>query len=57
MYKVLGTVLLVFTFMSCSSDQKSSELVPETKEGKKVVYQVFTRLFGNANTTNNLGEP
>jgi len=52
MYKIVGTVLLVFTFMSCSSDQKSSELVPETKEGKKVVYQVFTRLFGNTNTTN-----
>jgi hypothetical protein len=27
-------------------------LLPEKAEGKPVVYQVFTRLFGNTNTTN-----
>ncbi|WP_224485188.1 alpha-amylase family glycosyl hydrolase [Robertkochia aurantiaca] len=31
-------------------EQNRNEM--ETKEGKKVIYQVFTRLFGNTNTTN-----
>lgn len=42
--------------MSCGPDKKQSmeqEKAPPIEEsGKKVVYQVFTRLFGNTTTTN-----
>ncbi|WP_179318266.1 alpha-amylase family glycosyl hydrolase [Winogradskyella helgolandensis] len=54
--KNLILIALVFTvFMSCKNDIKE---LPKTKEiktqmkKKEVVYQVFTRLFGNTNTTN-----
>lgn len=46
-------VLLTCTLMatSCADNPKKSES-KEMQERKKVVYQVFTRLFGNTNTTN-----
>ncbi|SDS22808.1 alpha-amylase family glycosyl hydrolase [Winogradskyella sediminis] len=54
--KNLILIPLVFTvFVSCKNDIKE---LPKTKEiktqmkKKEVVYQVFTRLFGNTNTTN-----
>ena len=38
--------------VSCVEKQESNADHSKKKEGKKVVYQVFTRLFGNTNTTN-----
>lgn len=48
------TFLFIAAFtvlMSCQSDKKT-EIMTEETNNKKVVYQVFTRLFGNTNTTN-----
>ncbi len=47
-------LLLLLGFISCTGNtaKTSPEVEPETREGKAVVYQVFTRLFGNTNTTN-----
>lgn len=49
-YSLLVGVLLVF--FSCNPKSKNQEVEMKSKEQKKVVYQVFTRLFGNTNTTN-----
>ncbi|MDN3491217.1 alpha-amylase family glycosyl hydrolase [Winogradskyella bathintestinalis] len=54
--KNLILIALVFTvFVSCKNEvkelPKSKEIKSEMKK-KEVVYQVFTRLFGNTNTTN-----
>lgn len=48
MKKVSIFILLIGLF-SCTGTQNESS---EKKEGKVVVYQVFTRLFGNENTNN-----
>lgn len=45
-------VVLIILFISCNTAHKNQEKPMKRKEGKKVVYQVFTRLFGNTNTTN-----
>lgn len=49
-------IALVFLslFMGCKENKESEKQMIETpsKEKKVVVYQVFTRLFGNSNTTN-----
>lgn len=47
---ILGLVLL----SNCGNEgkQMTAQNPDENFEGKKVVYQVFTRLFGNTNTTN-----
>ena len=49
-------LILVFAmFMSCKNDIKQTSIPEEIKtemKKKEVVYQVFTRLFGNTNTTN-----
>lgn len=54
MKKVLYSLLIIVlaTFVNCSPKNKDQELAVKNKEQKKVVYQVFTRLFGNTNTTN-----
>ncbi len=46
-------VLLVSSIIGCNkkNEVKKEELIVK-EEGKAVVYQVFTRLFGNTNTTN-----
>ena len=46
--------LLFFLFMvvACQPTGKNDIVQSEKAEGKFVVYQVFTRLFGNTNTTN-----
>ncbi|SDG93884.1 alpha-amylase family glycosyl hydrolase [Winogradskyella thalassocola] len=54
--KNLILIAFVFTvFVGCKNEvkelPKSEEIKPEMKK-KEVVYQVFTRLFGNTNTTN-----
>ncbi len=43
-------VMLPFLMMGCQSQPEENLQI----EGKPVVYQVFTRLFGNTNTTNKL---
>jgi glycosidase len=48
MKKIIIWILFACLFVGCESTQKEQK----PKENKKVVYQVFTRLFGNTNTTN-----
>jgi glycosidase len=50
MKKLIFTLSLV-TMISCQDKNQSPNETSE-QEGKIVVYQVFTRLFGNQNTTN-----
>jgi len=55
MKKTILLLALGFSIVSVAQNSKSttmSENTKDTKQGKKVVYQVFTRLFGNKNTTN-----
>tara|TARA_R110001632_G_scaffold38339_2_gene96546 strand:- start:74288 stop:76159 length:1872 start_codon:yes stop_codon:yes gene_type:complete len=45
--------VLIFTVLfGCQTDKKTEVKMGEEKIQKKVIYQVFTRLFGNTNTTN-----
>nr|WP_158837263.1 alpha-amylase family glycosyl hydrolase [Polaribacter sp. L3A8] len=51
-YSVLS-VLILSTVIGCSKEKISKNKIMSTNPQKKtVVYQVFTRLFGNTNTTN-----
>jgi glycosidase len=56
--KLIKNIVLVLTIMGLSCEQvKKTEHKPQGKEAiiakkKEVIYQVFTRLFGNTNTTN-----
>ena len=47
-------LVLVAILMNCTSNKESEKKMTEEnpKNKKTVVYQVFTRLFGNTNTTN-----
>lgn len=49
---VLSILFLILFFASCNTSNKNQEEPMKVREGKKVVYQVFTRLFGNTNTIN-----
>ena len=52
---IIALILLVSLVFSCKNEPKQTLKTEETKsvmKKKKVVYQVFTRLFGNTNTTN-----
>ena len=53
MKKILYSLLIIILFSNCTEKKtiksKSEKIM---KEQKKVVYQVFTRLFGNDNSTN-----
>ena len=52
--KYVFVAIFISVLMSCSS-KKESEIkmkVEDSTKKKTVVYQVFTRLFGNTNTTN-----
>ena len=49
-YSLLVGVLILNS--SCMNKSEKPVLPKQDKEHKKVVYQVFTRLFGNTNTTN-----
>ncbi|HEX8357503.1 MAG TPA: alpha-amylase family protein [Segetibacter sp.] len=44
--------LLVMNTAACESTHKITQNNTTSKGGKVVIYQVFTRLFGNTNTTN-----
>ena len=51
-YSIL-TVLILFTIISCSKEKSLAKVEESTlSKNKIVVYQVFTRLFGNTNITN-----
>ena len=53
-YKYLSLVAFVI-FFGCDESQKSESeqsIIIDKAEQKQVIYQVFTRLFGNTNTTN-----
>ena len=54
MYKYL-TLIILLTCLACDSNMKKESevmILKENKKHKEVIYQVFTRLFGNINTTN-----
>jgi glycosidase len=45
-------ILLSVLFSNCTGNTNDQAQKMENKEHKEVIYQVFTRLFGNVNTTN-----
>jgi len=45
-------IALIITACKTENEVEKSSVNVECKDKKKVVYQVFTRLFGNTNTTN-----
>ncbi len=46
-------VILLFALISCSQpDKKTPSTDTNAVQGKPVVYQIFTRLYGNTNSTN-----
>lgn len=52
---IIALILLVTLVFSCKKEPKQTIKTEETKsvmKKKEVVYQVFTRLFGNTNTNN-----
>ena len=49
-YSILIGIIIVFS--NCTKKSEIPMVQKQIKEHKKVVYQVFTRLFGNENTTN-----
>ncbi len=51
-FKYLFFSITLSFFSSCNKQQSALKESTNPEEGKKVVYQVFTRLFGNENTTN-----
>lgn len=53
MRKLIFNILIAATLTACTNNQTQLQQNTETAEpGKAVVYQVFTRLFGNTNTNN-----
>lgn len=50
--KAIAVIVITTQFFSCSKVEKSSDIEKNNNEGKVVIYQVFTRLFGNLNTNN-----
>ena len=56
MKKIIHFILILFVLTYCTNNREErlsyEEENNKVKERKKVIYQVFTRLFGNENTTN-----
>ena len=54
MKKIINSLLLtvLVVFLNCNTKIENQEEKMSVKEQKKVVYQVFPRLFGNENTNN-----
>lgn len=50
--KKLTSIFIILALFACQPAQKQVPAQPDSPEGKYVIYQVFTRLFGNVNTTN-----
>jgi glycosidase len=52
-FQILILIAVLTGFFGCiTAKQPKSTSTQNPEEGKEVVYQVFTRLFGNTNTTN-----
>lgn len=54
-FKIIISSLIVISFFGCKNEEKTIQEPTKPKvemKKKEVVYQVFTRLFGNTNTTN-----
>ena len=54
-YSIIISTIIIMSFFGCKNEEKTIQepTKPKTEMKKKeVVYQVFTRLFGNTNTTN-----
>jgi len=45
-------IVLIMVLSNCINKSEDPQLKNQKNEQKKVIYQVFTRLFGNTNTTN-----
>ncbi|WP_163707383.1 alpha-amylase family protein [Mangrovibacterium lignilyticum] len=55
MRKLFLILLALWAFAACRPKQAETKVeFADDPKGKEVVYQVFTRLFGNTNTTNKL---
>ncbi len=52
MKNVVRSLLIGLFIFSCAQKEKEEIITMKENKQKKVVYQVFTRLFGNTNTTN-----
>jgi glycosidase len=50
--KFIHCLIVLTVLFGCKTGEKSEVNMSEEKDQKKVVYQVFTRLFGNTNPTN-----
>jgi hypothetical protein len=49
------TFIMIVMFLGCQNNQPQEQIKPKVVDSMKrkaVVYQVFTRLFGNTNTNN-----
>ncbi len=51
-FMVLPSLIFLFFAASCKTNKEEKPTKTMEEKEKKVVYQVFTRLFGNTNTTN-----
>ena len=54
-FKIIISSLIVISFFGCKNEEKTIQEPTKPKvemKKKEVVYQVFTRLFGNTNNTN-----
>ncbi len=51
-FMVLPSLIFLFFAASCKTNKEEKLTKTMEEKEKKVVYQVFTRLFGNTNTTN-----
>ncbi len=49
---LLGGAMVVLLSTACGTDPRKPSATDSEEKNKVVVYQVFTRLFGNTNTTN-----
>ena len=51
-YIIIGLLMLGLSCTHAKKEVKKTTKTAKVEKNKKVVYQVFTRLFGNTNTTN-----
>ncbi|WP_040247322.1 alpha-amylase family protein [Psychroserpens mesophilus] len=54
-YNIIISTIIIMSFFGCKNEEKTIQEPTKSKiemKKKEVVYQVFTRLFGNTNTTN-----
>jgi len=49
---MIQIIFVVSILLGCQTEKKSEAKMTQDRDQKKVVYQVFTRLFGNTNATN-----